>query len=156
MSASYHHGLLSQGIHREVTVRRLAWAAGAVLPLVFPYAPFAQTASSSYASEVDCPSCDSTRPEVAIIRSAADLSHVDDPGKRVFCVRPGDYRSAGSVALSNSGTAMSPLYVVLDDAEGFRGTHPVNLPASGRGIIAGLSFSGASTIDTGRFRKEVP
>jgi hypothetical protein len=43
--------------------------------------------------------------------AATTLAELNDPDKRVFCVEPGDYRSAGLLRLTASGTEASPRFL---------------------------------------------
>jgi len=54
---------------------------------------------------VDPPSCDVV---VTPANAATTLNLFNDPAKRVFCVDPGDYRSAGLIWLYRSGTPATP------------------------------------------------
>lgn len=57
---------------------------------------------------VSVPDCDETRPDTAIIRSPNDLTLLNRPDLRVFCLKSGDYRSQGKITLSSSGTKERP------------------------------------------------
>ena len=76
--------------------------------------------------------CDTDNPEHFVIDSDADWSHVNDPDKRVFCVHPGDYRNAGQIALTRSGTDGARRILFLDDGGD---THPALLPSSARANV---------------------
>ena len=59
------------------------------------------------------PACDPADPEVFFIRTSADWVHVNDTGKRVFCVVPGDYGNLGEIVITQSGTPEAPRYLLL-------------------------------------------
>jgi hypothetical protein len=50
--------------------------------------------------------------------STLSLATLNDPDLRVFCVEPGDYRSAGTLRLIRSGTPESPRFLRLHVADG--------------------------------------
>jgi hypothetical protein len=75
------------------------------------------------------PTCNQSDARVKIIQTRADwISGLNDSSKSVFCVKPGDYRSQGTLDITNrSGTKDKPFYIVLDNGND---THPSNLSTS--------------------------
>ncbi len=66
--------------------------------------------------------CQSSNPEVFIIKSISDWSHINDSDKRIFCVNPGDYGNdnAGSeeekvFKITSSGTKNKRRYLLLNN-----------------------------------------
>jgi len=70
---------------------------------------------SPYLEKITLTQCDTTNPEVQIISSNADWSHINDIDKTIFCVKPGDYSSLGNIKLTTSGTKDKKRYIVLDN-----------------------------------------
>ncbi len=89
---------------------------------------------------VEKPDCNSGNPSVLVISTNADWARINDPGYRVFCVRPGDYRGAGAIVLKRSGKADAPRILLLDSDSG---EHPANLPEADQALIESLEFNGA-------------
>jgi len=82
---------------------------------------------SPYLEKITLPQCDTTNPEVQIISSNADWSHINDIDKTIFCVKPGDYSSLGNIKLTTSGTKNKKRYIVLDNGNNI---HPGKLNKS--------------------------
>jgi len=82
---------------------------------------------SPYLETITLPQCDTTNPEVQIISSNADWSHINDLDKTIFCVKPGDYSDLGNIKLTTSGTKDKERYIVLDNGNNI---HPGKLNKS--------------------------
>jgi hypothetical protein len=54
------------------------------------------------------------------VAPAALETLLNDPSKRVFCVEPGDYRAAGELLLTTSGTAQNRRFLRFDPHDGKR------------------------------------
>ncbi len=67
-----------------------------------------QNPVAQFVREIATTPCDTSDPEVRIIDSTDDLADINNPDIRIFCVEPGDYRDAGTVSISSSGTADTP------------------------------------------------
>lgn len=60
-----------------------------------------------YSAQIALPECDSS--DAVTISSTSQFSLFSDPSYRVFCIEPGDYRSAGTLLIDSvDGTANSP------------------------------------------------
>lgn len=82
-------------------------------------------ATNSYLEAVNLPKCNVKNPEVQFIKSNADWKMINSSSKRVFCVSPGDYRGAGTITLTASGTADARRYIILNNGNN---AHPASLP----------------------------
>ena len=74
---------------------------------------------SEFEIPIEVPPCDVTNPEVQIIESNKDWGRINDVNKQIFCVKPGDYTSIGSIVLHQSGTETKRRYISL-----FSESHP--------------------------------
>ncbi len=94
--------------------------------------------------EVPVPTIDCAAADARHIRSLDDLTALDDPAARIFCVHPGDYRAAGVLELTASGSETAPRMLVLYDPErAGESTHPVRLDVDRRATFAGFRIQGA-------------
>lgn len=98
-----------------------------LLSLMFILSSNAFAADSEYLENITLPECDATNPEVQFISSNTDWSKINDSSKSIFCVKPGDYRSAGKITLSADGSSAKRRYIVLDNGND---THPAKLETS--------------------------
>ena len=64
---------------------------------------------------------------------------LNDPSKRVFCVEPGDYRAAGELLLTASGTSQSRRFLRFDAQDGLRNA----VQRSERGLLESLRILGS-------------
>lgn len=71
--------------------------------------------TNPYLEPVNLPKCDANNPEVQFIKSNADWSKINYSSKRIFCVSPGDYKSLGSIKLTQSGTESKRRYIILNN-----------------------------------------
>lgn len=72
--------------------------------------------TENYSKKVDLPSCDAV--DAVRISTVAGLSQINKSNYRVFCIAPGDYRSAGKLALSGAGgTADAPKVIRFENSE---------------------------------------
>jgi hypothetical protein len=78
-----------------------------------------------------------------VIRSPGDWAAINDPGKRIFVVEPGDYRGVGTITLTASGTAVAPRYLMLKSAAEDDATHASQLPEAKQAVIGSLDIEGA-------------
>lgn len=76
---------------------------------------------SPYLEPVNIPVCNAKNPEVQFISDKSELYHLNDPSKRIFCFKPGDY---GKVWLTESGTKEKRRYIILDNGNNI---HPGKL-----------------------------
>jgi hypothetical protein len=99
----------------------------------------------SHEVALELPACDAGDREVRFIRGPGDWSDINEERFRVFCVEPGDYRTAGTVAITAGGSEERPRWIRWHDpdAAGDRATHPFHMPASRRAYIDRLQFAGA-------------
>ncbi len=86
-----------------------------------------------YLEPVTIPACDESDPEVQIIDSLEDFSHINDADKRIFCVKPGDYTGSGRITITASGTETARRYIVLDNGNDI---HPGKLDDDQRVKVA--------------------
>jgi len=77
------------------------------------------SAQSPYEEPVNIPPYDPNNPDMFLITSDSDWSHINDPAIHYFYVQPGDYSNAGlqqddhAVVLTASGTASQMRYICL-------------------------------------------
>lgn len=86
-------------------------------------------------TDAKCASGDS---EVLIIDEVADFSQINDVGKTIFCVAPGDYTV--DLDLTRSGTAGTPRYIRYYKSGEFGEPHPANMIEADRAVIEELFF----------------
>jgi hypothetical protein len=88
--------------------------------------------------------CDTSSSAVRIIDSVADLADLNNPAYRVFCIANGDYRSAGLIHLTRSGSASAPRIIrPLDNWPGGI-DNVVQLPSNRRVLLHRLELESAS------------
>jgi len=106
-------------------------------------AAFAQPAIATDPFEVavDLPNCDGA----TILSTPADWKAINDPEKSTFCVLPGDYRAAGLIRLTASGTRVQPRVIRYynPSSEGAP-THPALQATSDRAIVHGFELRKAN------------
>ncbi len=102
----------------------------------------AGSGGSNYELPFTPPTCNPSDNETLIIKSTSDFGKINNAGKRIFCVQPGDYSSA-KVVLSVAGTAAKPRIIVYDGATPAM-QHPVKMSESVRAVLSGLEFSAAA------------
>jgi hypothetical protein len=100
-------------------------------------------ADSPHAVPVALPACTVSDPEVRIIDDPGDWAAVNDPLLRVFCVRPGNYSSAGTIRLGVSGAPGRPRVLRYHDPATAQPPHPVRLGATRQAIVRALEIRGA-------------
>ncbi|MCK5797937.1 MAG: right-handed parallel beta-helix repeat-containing protein [Deltaproteobacteria bacterium] len=99
---------------------------------------------SQYLEPVTLPACDTSNPKVFLISKAADWKHINDTAYRVFCVKPGDYRSIGNISLTVSGTKNAPRVIRHAAADTGATSHPATMSVSEQAIVRGFQFNVAS------------
>ena len=67
---------------------------------------------SPYLEPINLPTCNANDPDVQFIKTMSDWSHINDAGKSIFCVSPGDY-SEKTITLTTSGTKDKKRYIIL-------------------------------------------
>ncbi len=77
--------------------------------------------------------------QTLIIDSAEGWAQVNNAQYTNFCVKPGDYKSAGTITLTASGTAGKPRTIQL---MGNDATHPVKLSQAQRAYVKGFLING--------------
>lgn len=87
--------------------------------------------------------CDYTDPDVRIISSTSELQSLNNSKARIFCLLPGDYRSAGIVKIQSSGSELMPRVLRLAEALPDKALNAVKLPMERQAILAGLKLSSA-------------
>ncbi len=102
--------------------------------------PTQRATSSSYAVPVALPSCDSAG--TLVIDSVDDWAQVNNSQYTNFCVKPGDYRAAGVITLTSSGTANRKRVIQLMNGND---THPARLPDAQQAFLGGLRFGDGAT-----------
>jgi hypothetical protein len=85
---------------------------------------------SEFEVPIELPSCNAANPEVQIIESNEDWSGINNVQKRIFCVKPGDYTSIGSIVLRQSGTATKRRYILLMSEENYVYSDTTQNPAN--------------------------
>lgn len=118
---AYPHGRVGRNVPRRGAGSRVSrlLASAAILTLVArTAAPSGPTfADSPYLEPVPAPgSCDVVLD--GSVSPAALQALLNDPGQRVFCVEPGDYRAAGRLLLNVSGTQQAPRFLRFDAQDG--------------------------------------
>ena len=93
---------------------------------------------------VALPGCDDDATVKRIV-TPADLSSLNDAAFRVFCIAPGDYRSAGRVEVTADGAEGAPrvLRYYDPDAPADESTHPYHMAPARRALLDRLTFSDA-------------
>ncbi len=86
------------------------------------------------------PLCQSSNPEVFIIKNKNDWKHINDTNKSIFCVAPGDYENLGKILINSSGTKKKKRYLLLYNNNN---KHPSKLPKKERAKYL-LYFQNAS------------
>jgi hypothetical protein len=99
---------------------------------------------SPYAVTVALPACATSDPEVRIIDSSDDWAAVNDPGARIFCVRPGNYTAIGKIRLTASGVSGHPRVIRYHDPTTSSPPHPVRLASAQRAVVHQLELRGTS------------
>lgn len=131
----------ARGLDR--VVRRALTAACFGIAAVALFAGPARGAES-FTAPVNLPDCNSGDSDVKVIESDADWGAINDSQYRVFCVKPGNYRSAGVIDLQESGTDQDRRYIRYWDPQApNRTTHPVQMSSSDRAVVRGIHFDGA-------------
>ncbi len=97
------------------------------------------TQGSSYAVSVKLPSCSGSK--TLIIDSVNDWQKINDPAYTNFCVKPGDYRGAGVITLTSSGSAQEPRVIQLFSDDN---THPAKLPEGQQALLGGMRLGNGS------------
>lgn len=84
---------------------------------------------SPHEKDVSLPtSCESGAPEVAVLDESDDLqAALNDSDKRIFCVKPGDYRDQNRIFIKESGSAQERRYLWFYDPDDSGTTHPWHL-----------------------------
>jgi len=84
---------------------------GTTTPEIAPELGFPGTLD--YSVPVVLPGCDA--PDAVRISTSSQLVLLSDPNFRVFCIEPGDYRSAGTVTVNDvDGSAAAPRFIRYD------------------------------------------
>ena len=87
--------------------------------------------------------CESESADVKVIGKIADFKDISKTTQSIICVKPGDYRNAGIISISSSGTKDRPRYLVnynLEMLEDGVTNRPVNQPIINQVILSGLNF----------------
>ncbi len=93
---------------------------------------------TDYQTTITLPECDVENSEVLIIDEVSDFSQINDVGKTIFCVEPGNY--IVDLDLTRSGTAESPRYIRYFNSSETEEIHPVHMDESDRVVIEELFF----------------
>lgn len=76
---------------------------------------------SPHTAPIPADPCDTILTRSLLVGSTTLLQQMlNDPARRVFCVQPGDYRAAGSLVLSASGTREQPRVLRFNADDGVR------------------------------------
>ena len=96
------------------------------------------TSAVDYRTKIDLPTdakCASGDPEVLIIDKQSDWKQINDVGKSIFCVEPGQYM--GDIDITQSGSAGSERYIRLYDTNETQKIHPVHAAEADRAKLSG-------------------
>lgn len=94
---------------------------------------------------VEPPSYNPDNPNHRLIESNEDWKSINDPAYRAFFVAPGDYRDAGEILLTASGTASVKRWILAYDPDApFDSTHPWHQPPEKRAFVDSLRFDRAA------------
>ena len=106
--------------------------------------PTAVNTTNQYNRIIATAACDPGAMDVRIIESVQDLADINNPDIRIFCIKPGDYRAAGTVNLSSSGSADKPriLRQLADWPETL--TNTVQQAPDARTVVSKIRLSNAS------------
>ncbi len=88
---------------------------------------------------IDVGTWDCEASDAVIIDSVDDFRAINNSDIRVFCVRPGDYRGAGEINITASGSEATPRILALYDGER---THPIDLETAEQAVLQNFWFDG--------------
>ncbi|MCK5601434.1 right-handed parallel beta-helix repeat-containing protein [Candidatus Pacearchaeota archaeon] len=114
------------------------------------FSAFCAAEITQYEEEINLPACNESDPDVLFIRSVDDWKKINDTQYKVFCVLPGDYRSAGVIDLRVSGTAEDKRWIRWYDPDNpnDNSTHPVNMITSKQAVVKQIFVGGINTPST--------
>ena len=98
-------------------MRALVAIAVALFASLAATAGAANFADSRYLAPIPTDRCD-TYLSTSLISSGLLTQMLNDPARRVFCVYPGDYRSAGNILIQQAGTEAKPRIVRFNASDG--------------------------------------
>jgi hypothetical protein len=113
----------------------------------------------SYEVILDFPDVKPGDPGVLVIDDMEDWAQVNSDQYRIFLVTPGDWRQAGTIELTSSGTEEAPRWLIYYDPENPKDqTHPWHMPADKRAFVDRIYMNGACwwVIDRLRLNKSNP
>ncbi|MEQ9306782.1 MAG: hypothetical protein RJQ14_22900, partial [Marinoscillum sp.] len=105
---------------------------------------FTSRAQGPYEESLTIPVYDANNSEMALITTPGNLrSTLNESGKRIFFVQPGDYTSEGKVILDENGTSSNPRWLIYyDPANPNDQTHPANMDANDCATLGRIDITG--------------
>ncbi len=111
--------------------------------------------SESFEKEIDYPAYNPDDSEQFVIDSNSDWDAINDSGKRIFWVEPGDYTGKGTIRITADGTSSSRRWILYRNPDNpDKNRHIWDMNNANRALVAYLLFEDADYWVVDRIRME--